>query len=59
MMYHLFVLSVAILQYLNVPAISKQKCKEYDAFRNYDLKSSHQLCAGGEDGECLYYSLVL
>ena len=43
----------AILQYLDVPAVSKRKCKEYDAFRNYDLKSSHQLCAGGEDGECL------
>jgi len=39
----------AILQYLDVPAISK--CKQYDAFRNYDLKSTLQLCAGGEDGE--------
>ena len=48
----------AILQYLDVPAISKRKCKEYDAFRNYDLKSSHQLCAGGEVGECLYRLLI-
>jgi len=40
----------AILQYLDVPAISKRKCKEYEAFRNYDLKSSLQLCAGGEVG---------
>jgi len=40
----------AILQYLDVPAISKRKCKEYEAFKNHDLKSSHQLCAGGEDG---------
>ena len=52
----------AIQQYLDVPAISKQKCKEYDAFRNYDLKSSHQLCAGGEVGECLnidYYDNIM
>ena len=53
---------VAILQYLDVPAVSKRKCKEYDAFRNYDLKSSHQLCAGGEVGECLnidYYDNII
>ena len=52
----------AIQQYLDVPAISKRKCKEYDAFRNYDLKSSHQLCAGGEVGECLnidYYDNIM
>ena len=39
-----------VLQQLDVPAISRRKCKEYDAFKSYDLKSS-QLCAGGDDGK--------
>ena len=43
----------AVQQFLEVPAISKRKCKEYDAFRNHVIRSSLQLCAGGEDGECL------
>ena len=38
-----------ILQQLDVPAISKRKCKEFAGFKNYDLKSS-QLCAGGQEG---------
>ena len=40
---------VGILQQLDIPVISKRKCKEYDAFKNYTL-SSTQLCAGGVDG---------
>ena len=45
-----------VLQQLDVPAISKRKCKEYDAFESYDLKSS-QLCAGGQDGNTYIYDL--
>ena len=41
----------AILQKLEVPAISRRKCKEFDSFKNYDLNSSSQLCAGGEHGQ--------
>ena len=40
---------VGILQQLDIPVISKRKCKEYDAFKNYKLLST-QLCAGGLDG---------
>ena len=40
----------AILQKLEVPAISRRKCKEFDSFKNYDLNSSSQLCAGGVHG---------
>ena len=40
----------AILQQLDVPAISKRKCKEFDAFKNYEINSRSQLCAGGEHG---------
>ena len=40
----------AILQKLEVPAISRRKCKEFDSFKNYDLNSRSQLCAGGEHG---------
>ena len=43
---------VGILQQLDIPVISKRKCKEYDAFKNYTLLST-QLCAGGLDGKCI------
>ena len=38
------------LKQLVVPAISKRKCKEYDALKNYELNQRLQLCAGGETG---------
>merc|ERR1712223_198798 len=41
----------AILRKLEVPAISRRKCKEFDSFKNYDLNSSSQLCAGGVHGK--------
>ena len=47
-----------VLQQLDVLAISKRKCKEYDAFESYDLKST-QLCAGGKDGKNIYTIYII
>lgn len=41
-----------VLQLAEVPAVSRAKCQEIEAFESLDLDPKLLICAGGELGEC-------